>query len=93
MVRHSNAVIPSMFSNHGNIPDLERRRDRGACVVNANGPPRCTSARCPRGGRPRRCGEGVRARDHRRRAPGTRDRLVDALALNPLVPDRAAAAR
>ena len=95
MVRHSNAVIPLNVVNHGNIPDLEDDDVIEApCVVNANGP-----AAMHVGALPPQVRDLVMQVKGFERATiaavrtGTRAALADALALNPLVPDRAAAAR
>lgn len=95
MVRHSNAVIPLNVVNRGNIPELAHDDVIEApAVVNANGPHALHVGALPPQVRDlvvrvkafeRATIEAVRA--------GTRGALVDALALNPLVPTRAAAAR
>ena len=95
MVRPSTAVIPLNVVNHGNIPDLANDDVIEApCVVDANGPAAIHVGALPLPVRDlvlrvkafeRATIEAVRT--------GERARLVDALALNPLVPDRAAAAR
>lgn len=95
MVRHSNAVIPLNVVNRGNVPELAHDDVIEApAVVNANGPHALHVGALPPQVRDlvvrvkafeRATIEAVRA--------GTRGALVDALALNPLVPTRAAAAR
>lgn len=94
MVHHTNAIIPLNVRNGGNIPELEDEDIIEApCVVNANGPQPLHVGALP---------EQVRDLVLRVKAferatiaavrTGRRDALVDALALNPLVPTRAAAA-
>jgi 6-phospho-beta-glucosidase len=95
MVRHTNAVIPLNVPNRGNIPELAPDDVIEApSVVNANGPRALHVGALPDQVRDlvvrvkafeRATIEAVRS--------GTRAALVDALALNPLVPTHAAAAR
>ncbi len=95
MVRHSNAVIPLNVVNHGNIPDLANDDVIEApCVVNANGPYALHVGALP----PQVRDLVMRVKAFERATiaavrTGTRTALVDALALNPLVPTRDAAAR
>jgi 6-phospho-beta-glucosidase len=94
MVRHSNAIIPLNVLNRGNIPELAADDVIEApAVVNANGPQPVYVGPLPEPVRElvvrvkafeRATIDAVRA--------GSRNALVDALALNPLVPTRAAAA-
>ncbi len=95
MVRNSNAVIPLNVLNHGNIPDLEDDDVIEApCVVNANGPAAMHVGALPP--QVRDLVMQVKAFERATIAAvrtGGRTALVDALALNPLVPNRAAAAR
>jgi 6-phospho-beta-glucosidase len=94
MVRHSNAVIPLNVLNHGNIPDLEGDDVIEApCVVNANGPAAMHVGALPP--QVRDLVMQVKAFERATVAAvrtGTRAALVEALALNPLVPNRDAAA-
>ncbi len=95
MVRHSNAIIPLNVLNRGNIPELaDDDVIEVPAVVNANGPQALHVGALPAQARDlvvrvkafeRATIEAVRA--------GTRAALVNALALNPLVPTHAAAAR
>jgi 6-phospho-beta-glucosidase len=95
MVRHSNAVIPLNVVNRGNIPELaDDDVIEVPSVVNANGPHALHVGTLPPQVRDlvvqvktfeRATIDGVRT--------GTREALVAALALNPLVPTHAAAAR
>ncbi|HVG85050.1 MAG TPA: hypothetical protein VM820_11040 [Vicinamibacterales bacterium] len=94
IVQHTNAIIPLNVPNRGNVPELEADDViEVPCVVNANGPQALHVGALPEPVRDlvvrvkafeRATIDAVRA--------GTREALVDALALNPLVPDRAAAA-
>lgn len=94
MVQHSRAIIPLNVLNRGNIPDLaDDDVIEAPCVVDANGPQALHVGALP-----------VQVRDLVLRvkqferatidavAAGTREALVDALALNPLVPSRETAA-
>ena len=95
MVRHSNAVIPLNVVNHGNIPDLaDDDVIEAPCVVNANGPYAMHVGALPP--QVRDLVIGVKAFERATIAAvrgGSRAALVEALALNPLVPSRDAAAR
>jgi 6-phospho-beta-glucosidase len=94
IVRHRNAIIPLNVLNHGNIPELEPDDViEVPCVVNANGPQAVHVGRLPETVKDLvlRVKAFERATIAAVRA-GTREQLADALALNPLVPDRAAAA-
>ncbi|MGE0464077.1 MAG: 6-phospho-beta-glucosidase [Vicinamibacterales bacterium] len=95
MVRHSNAIIPLNVVNRGNIPELaEDDVVEAPAVVNANGPQALHVGALP----PQVRDLVVRVKAYERATiaavrKGTRAALVDALALNPLVPTHAAAAR
>jgi len=93
MVHHTNAVIPLNVPNRGNIPELAADDVIEApCVVNANGPQALHVGALPE--QVRDLVVGVKAFERATIAAvrtGSRDALVDALALNPLVPTRAAA--
>ena len=93
MVHHTNAVIPLNVPNRGNIPELAADDVIEApCVVNANGPQPLHVGALPE--QVRDLVVGVKAFERATIAAvraGTREALVDALALNPLVPTRAAA--
>jgi 6-phospho-beta-glucosidase len=95
MVRHSNAVIPLNVVNHGNISDLaDGDVIEAPCVVNANGPHAMHVGTLPP--QVRDLVVGVKAFERATIAAvrtGSRAALVEALALNPLVPSRDAAAR
>jgi 6-phospho-beta-glucosidase len=94
MVRHTNAIIPLNVPNRGNIPELaDDDVIEAPSVVNGNGPQPLHVGALPEQVRDlvirvkayeRATIDAVRA--------GTRVALVDALALNPLVPTRTAAA-
>jgi 6-phospho-beta-glucosidase len=93
IVRHSNAIIPLNVLNRGNIPELEAGDViEVPCVVNANGPQPLHVGALPEPVKDLvvRVKAFERATIAAVRA-GTREQLVDALALNPLVPDRSAA--
>jgi 6-phospho-beta-glucosidase len=90
MVHDSNAIIPLNVLNRGNIPDLaDDDVIEVPCVVNGNGPHPLHAGALP--GQVRALITTVKAYE---RATidavsiGTREALVDALALNPLVPTR-----
>ena len=95
IARNTNAIIPLNVSNCGNIPELaEDDVIEAPAVVTANGPQALHVGALPDEVRDlvlrvkrfeRATIEAVRT--------GTRESLVDALALNPLVPTRAMAAR
>lgn len=95
MVRHTNAIIPLNVLNRGNIPELaDDDVIEAPAVVNGNGPQALHVGALPAQVRDlvvrvkafeRATIEAVRQ--------GTRAALVNALALNPLVPTHAAAAR
>jgi len=95
MVRHSNAIIPLNVLNRGNIPELaDDDVIEAPAVVNANGPRALHVGALP----PQVRDLVVRVKAFERATieavrQGTREALVDALALNPLVPTRATAAR
>jgi 6-phospho-beta-glucosidase len=96
MVRHSNAVIPLNVLNRGNIPELaDDDVIEAPCVVNANGPYAMHVGALPT--QVRDLVVGVKAFERATiaavRAGASRAALADALALNPLVPTRDAAAR
>jgi 6-phospho-beta-glucosidase len=93
IVRDTNAIIPLNVLNRGNIPELAADDViEAAAVVNANGPQALHVGALP--DQIRDLVVGVKAFERATidavRA-GTRDALVAALALNPLVPTRAAA--
>ena len=94
-MRHSNAIIPLNVPNGGNIPELAADDViEVPCVVNANGPQALHAGALPEVVRD--LVVGVKAFERATIAAvrtGTRAALVDALALNPLVPSKAAAAR
>lgn len=95
MVRHSNAIIPINVVNRGNIPELaDDDVIEAPCVVNGNGPRALHVGALP----PQVRDLVVRVKAFERATiaavrTGTREALVEALALNPLVPTHAAAAR
>ena len=95
MVRHSNAIIPLNVLNRGNIPELaDDDVIEAPSVVNANGPHALHVGALP----PQVRDLVVRVKAFERATiaavrAGTREALVGALALNPLVPTHAAAAR
>jgi 6-phospho-beta-glucosidase len=95
MVRHSNAIIPLNVVNRGNIPELaEDDVIEAPAVVNANGPRALHVGALP----PQVRDLVVQVKAFERATidavrTGTREALVGALALNPLVPTHAAAAR
>lgn len=93
MVHDTNAIIPLNVANRGNIPDLAADDViEVPCVVNANGPWPLHVGALP--GQVRDLVTRVKTFE---RATidavhsGTRAAMVDALALNPLVPTRATA--
>jgi 6-phospho-beta-glucosidase len=93
MVHHTNAVIPLNVPNRGNIPELAADDVIEApCVVNANGPQALHVGALPEPVRDLvvRVKAFERATIAAVRA-GSREALVEALALNPLVPTRSAA--
>lgn len=93
MVRHTNAIVPLNVPNRGNIPELAIDDVIEApAVVNANGPQPLHVGALPEPVRDLvvRVKAFERATIAAVRA-GTRGALVDALALNPLVPTRAGA--
>jgi 6-phospho-beta-glucosidase len=93
IVHHSNAIIPLNVPNRGNIPEFAPDDVIEApCVVNANGPQALHVGSLPEQVRDLvvRVKAFERATIAAVRA-GTRGALVDALALNPLVPTHAAA--
>ncbi|MDH4065636.1 MAG: 6-phospho-beta-glucosidase [Acidobacteriota bacterium] len=95
MVRNAPAVIPLNVPNMGNIPELgDDDVVEVPCVVSANGPRALHVGALP----PQVRDLVVRVKGYERATisavfAGTRDALVDALALNPLVPSRELAAR
>lgn len=95
IVRNSNAVIPLNVRNRGNIPDLDEEDVIEApSVVTANGPRALHVGALP----PQVRDLVIRVKAFERATiaavrAGTRDALVDALALNPLVPSREMSAR
>ncbi len=95
MVRHSNAIIPLNVVNRGNIPELaDDDVIEAPAVVNANGPRALHVGALP----PQVRDLVVQVKAFERATiaavrTGTREALVEALALNPLVPTHAAAAR
>ena len=95
IVRHSNAVIPLNVVNRGNIPELaDDDVIEAPSVVNGNGPHALHVGALP----PQVRDLVVRVKAFERATieavrQGTREALVAALALNPLVPTHAAAAR
>lgn len=93
IVRHTNAIIPLNVLNRGNIPELEPDDViEVPCVVNGNGPQPLHVGALP--GAVRDLVLQVKAFERATIAAvrtGTREALTDALALNPLVPTRAAA--
>jgi 6-phospho-beta-glucosidase len=95
MVRHSNAVIPLNVVNRGNIPELaDDDVIEAPCVVNANGPHPMHVGTLP--AQVRALVIGVKAFERatiEAVRTGSRAALAEALALNPLVPTRAAANR
>lgn len=95
IVHDTNAIIPLNVLNRGNIPELAADDViEVPCVVNGNGSQALHAGALP---------EAVRELVVRVKAferatiaavrTGTREALTDALATNPLVPNRAAAAR
>jgi 6-phospho-beta-glucosidase len=94
MVHHTNAIIPLNVPNRGNIPELaDDDVIEAPTVVNGNGPQPLHVGALPDQIRDL----VVRVKAFERATidavrTGTREALVDALALNPLVPTRAAAA-
>ena len=94
IVHDTNAIIPLNVPNCGNIPELAADDViEVPCVVNANGPYALHAGALP--GQVKDVVTRVKAFERATIAAvraGTREQLVDALALNPLVPDRAAAA-
>jgi 6-phospho-beta-glucosidase len=90
-----NAIIPLNVGNRGNIPELaEDDVIEAPAVVNANGPHALHVGSLP----PQVRDLVVQVKAFERATidavrTGTREALVDALALNPLVPTHAAAAR
>jgi 6-phospho-beta-glucosidase len=95
IVRNSNVVIPLNVVNHGNVPELaEDDVIEAPCVVNANGPHAMHVGPLPP--QVRDLVMQVKAFERATIAAvraGTHAALADALALNPLVATRAAAAR
>ncbi|MCC7178515.1 MAG: 6-phospho-beta-glucosidase [Acidobacteria bacterium] len=95
MVRHTNAIIPLNVLNRGNIPELaDDDVIEAPAVVNGNGPQALHVGALP----PQVRDLVVRVKAFERATieavrQGTRAALVNALALNPLVPTHAAAAR
>jgi 6-phospho-beta-glucosidase len=93
MVHDTNAVIPLNVPNGGNIPDLAIDDViEVPCVVNANGPYPLHAGALP--GQVKDLVARVKAFERATIAAvgaGTREAMVEALALNPLVPSRAAA--
>lgn len=93
IVRHTNAIIPLNVLNRGNIPELAPDDViEVPCAVNANGPQPLHVGALP--GTVRDLVVQVKAFERATIAAvraGTREALTDALALNPLVPTRAAA--
>jgi 6-phospho-beta-glucosidase len=95
MVRNSNAVIPLNVLNGGNIPELaDDDVIEAPSVVNANGPRALHVGALP----PQVRDLVLRVKAFERATiaavrKGTREALVDALALNPLVPSRELSAR
>ena len=93
IVRNANAVIPLNVPNRGNVPDLANDDViEVPSVVNANGPQPLHVGALP----PEARDLIVRVKAFERATivavrAGTRDALVGALALNPLVPSRATA--
>ena len=95
MVHNTNAIIPLNVQNRGNIPELAADDVIEApSVVNANGPQPLHVGPLPDAVRELvvRVKAFERATIAAVRA-GRREALADALALNPLVPTRADAAR
>lgn len=94
MVEHSRAIIPLNVLNRGNIPDLaDDDVIEAPCVVDANGPQALHVGALPPQVRDlvRRVKQFERATIDAVDA-GTTEALVEALALNPLVPSRDTAA-
>lgn len=94
MVEHSRAIIPLNVLNRGNIPDLaDDDVIEAPCVVDANGPQPLHVGALPPQVRDlvRRVKQFERATIDAVDA-GTTEALVEALALNPLVPSRDTAA-
>lgn len=95
MSRNSNAVIPLNVLNRGNIPELaDDDVIEAPSVVNANGPRALHVGALP----PQVRDLVLRVKAFERATiaavrTGTREALVDALALNPLVPSRDLASR
>jgi 6-phospho-beta-glucosidase len=93
MVHDTNAIVPLNVPNCGNVPDLAADDViEVPCVVNANGPYALHVGALPAQVRDlvtrvKRFERATIAAVH----AGTRDAMVSALALNPLVPTRAAA--
>lgn len=93
MVHDTNAIIPLNVPNRGNVPDLAADDViEVPCVVNSNGPQALHTGALPEAVRDLvvRVKAFERATIAAVRA-GTRDAMVSALALNPLVPTHAAA--
>lgn len=94
MVEHSRAIIPLNVLNRGNIPDLaDDDVIEAPCVVDANGPQPLHVGALPPQVRDlvRRVKQFERATIDAV-ADGSRASLIEALALNPLVPSRDTAA-
>jgi 6-phospho-beta-glucosidase len=95
IARNTNAIIPLNVSNRGNIPELaEDDVIEAPAAVNANGPQALHVGALPDQVRDL----VLRVKSYERATieavrTGRREALVDALALNPLVPTRATAAR
>ncbi len=94
IVQDTNAIIPLNVLNRGNIPELaDDDVIEAPCLVNANGPQALHVGALP--DQVRDLVVRVKAFERATIAAigtGTKEALVDALALNPLVPTRAIAA-
>ena len=91
IVNDQGAIIPLDVANRGNIPVPRRRRHRRGAVPRRRQRPAAAARSAPFPMHLRAAddaGQGLRARDGRRGADAVdASALVDALALNPLVPD------